>query len=79
VQNEPNLALLGQGRVADTRKMRNEPNSSIADFGLRIADWDSPAAGRPLRAVGPGAGCTNKPNSRRSNRKGKCVVGKDLW
>jgi hypothetical protein len=36
------------------------------DCGLRI--WHRPAAGRPVRATGPGAGCTNKPNSARSRR-----------
>jgi hypothetical protein len=40
--------------------VRNKANSSIADFGLGIGD--RPAAGRPLRAAGPGAGCTNKAN-----------------
>jgi hypothetical protein len=32
VRNEPNLGRPGQGQVPEMRKMRNEPNSSIADW-----------------------------------------------
>ncbi len=35
--------------------VRNEPNSTIADWGL---SW----SGMPLGVSGPGGGCTNKPN-----------------
>ena len=50
----------GRARWDEGRSVQNEPNSSIAAWGLGIQD--SLPAGRPLRGAGPGAGCTNKPN-----------------
>ncbi len=48
--------------------MRNEANSSIADFGLRIADWGQTCGGTPaLRPAASGARgpiAQNEPNSR---------------
>jgi hypothetical protein len=60
-KTKPNLGELGHlgkggprmgGDFAGKWNARNEPNSSIADFGLRIGD--RPAAGRPLRPPGQG-------------------------
>ena len=48
------------------------PRLRISHCGLRIQD--GLAGGRPLRAAGPGAGCTNKPNS-----AGPIVRNKANW
>ncbi len=41
------------------RKVQNEPNSSIADCGLRIADWVQTCGGTP--PVRPAASCLRRP------------------
>ena len=63
--------------IADFRNDTGQPASAFGGVvGLRIEDRVAagPSRLRPARAV-----CTNKPNFRQSNRKGKCCVGKELW
>ncbi len=48
VRNEANSGRLDGTRPAERgTNVRNEPNSSIADFGLRIADWGQTCGGTP--------------------------------
>ena len=51
-----NKAKLGQAGVSGrlcvgSLIVQNEANSSIADFGLRIADWEQTGGGAPARLL----------------------------
>jgi hypothetical protein len=70
-QTKPNLGELrhlGDGR-SSRPIVRNKPNSPIADSG-------QPCGDTPLRAAGPEAGCTNKPNSCRDAEPAIGVPGR---
>ncbi len=67
VENKPNLARPGQRRVCDGERCETKPIPG--------------GVGNPSPAPRPSAkgGCTNKANSRRSKKKGKCFAGNELW
>ncbi len=70
----PNPFALAQGRLYEEpqgSRMQNKLNSAPGPIGRNKPNLPG-AAG----AVGC---CTNKANLRRSNKKGKCFAGKDLW
>jgi hypothetical protein len=60
-KTKPNLGRMGHlGDGAPGKAQWCETNPILR---LRIADSGQPCGGTPLRTAGPGAGCTNKPNS----------------
>jgi hypothetical protein len=73
-QTRASWGVWGTGRRREEHRANapNKPNSSIADCGFGMADSERPGARRDTTAP-------NKANFQRRKKKGKCLVGKELW